>query len=92
MKQSGPFIEVYPFASKVRPFGKTIHGKTTNQVVIFLEEKSGDILPGLKPYFKMFYHDLCDAAMVVHTAIFHYPKMVDILGNSEEGLLSLICA
>lgn len=43
VKQSGPFIEVYPFASKVRSFGKTMPGKTTNQVVIFLEEKPGDI-------------------------------------------------
>ena len=87
MKQAGQVIEVYPFASKVRLFGKTIPQKTTNQGMSFLRDKLGDILPSLRPYFDMFDHDLYDAAVAAHTALLHHQNRVDALGNSEEGLI-----
>jgi predicted nuclease with RNAse H fold len=87
VKQAGQVIEVYPFASKVRLFGKTVPRKTTKQGMGFLGDKLEDILPGLKPYLNMFDHDLCDAAVAAHTALLYHQKGVEALGNSEEGLI-----
>jgi predicted nuclease with RNAse H fold len=87
VKQAGQVIEVYPFASKVRLFGKTISRKTTKQGMSFLREKLGEILPSLKPYSDMFDHDLCDAAVAAYTALLYHQNRVEALGNSEEGLI-----
>jgi predicted nuclease with RNAse H fold len=86
-KQAGQVIEVYPFASKVRLFGKTVPRKTTKQGMSFLRDKLGEILPSLKPYLDMFDHDLCDAAMAAYTALLYHQNRVEALGNSEEGLI-----
>lgn len=87
VKQAGQTIEVYPFASKVRLFGKTIPRKTTKQGMNFLRNKLGEILPGLKPYLDMFDHDLCDAAVAAYTALLYHQNRVEALGNSKEGLI-----
>ena len=87
VKQAGQVIEVYPFASKVRLFGKTMPRKTTKQGMSFLRDKLGDILPGLKPYLDMFDHDLCDAAMAAYTALLYHQNRVEALGNSKEGII-----
>ena len=87
VKQAGQVIEVYPFASKVRLFGKTVPRKTTKQGMSFLKDKLGDILPGLKPYLDMFDHDLCDAAVAAYTALLYHQNKVEALGNSREGLI-----
>jgi predicted nuclease with RNAse H fold len=85
VQQAGQVIEVYPFASRVRLFGKAVPRKTTRQGMYFFREKVGDILPGLKPYLDMLNHDLCDAAMAAYTAILHHKNRVEALGNSKEG-------
>jgi predicted nuclease with RNAse H fold len=87
MKQAGQVIEVYPFASKVRLFGKTMPRKTSRQGMSFLRDKLGDILPCLKPYLAMFDHDLCDAAVAAYTALLYHQNRAEALGNSEEGLI-----
>lgn len=87
VKQAGQVIEVYPFASKVRLFGKTIPRKTTKQGLSFLRDKLGEILPSLRPYLDMFDHDLCDAAVAAYTALLYHQNGVEALGNSEEGLI-----
>lgn len=86
-QQGFQVIEVYPYASKVRLFGKTIPRKTTPQGVAFLKEHLGNILPGLKPYLGMFDHNFCDAAAAAYTALLYCQGMVDALGNSEEGVI-----
>jgi len=86
-KQAGQVLEVYPFASKVRLFGKTVPQKTTKQGMSFLRDKLGEILPGLKPYLDVFDHDLCDAAVAAYTALLCHQNRVEALGNSEEGLI-----
>jgi predicted nuclease with RNAse H fold len=87
VKQASQVIEVYPFASKVRLFGKTIPRKTTKQGMSFLRDKLGEILPSLKPYLDMFDHDLCDATVAAYTALLYHQNRVEALGNSEEGLI-----
>jgi len=87
VKQVGQVIDVYPFASKVRLFGKTIPRKTTKQGISFVRDKLEAILPDLKPYSDMLDHDFCDAAVAAYTALLHYQNKVDVLGNSEEGVI-----
>jgi len=87
VKQAGQVIEVYPFASKVRLFGKTIPRKTTKQGMSFLRDKLGEILPGLKPYLDTLDHDLCDAAVAAYTALLYHQNRVEVLGSTEEGLI-----
>jgi predicted nuclease with RNAse H fold len=87
VKQDSQIIEVCPFASKVRLFGKNIPRKTTKQGMSFLRDKIGDILPGLKPHLDMFDHDLSDAAIAAYTAFLYHQNRVDALGNKKEGII-----
>ena len=87
VKQAGQIIEVYPFASKVRLFGKTVPRKTTRQGMSFLRDKLGNILPSLRPYLDMFDHDLYDAAVAAYTALLCHQNRAEALGDSEEGLI-----
>jgi predicted nuclease with RNAse H fold len=86
-KQDCQVIEVYPFASNVRLFGKAIPRKTTKRGVSFLRDNLRDTLSGVEPYLDMFNHDLCDAAVAAYTALLHYQNRADALGNKEEGLI-----
>ena len=87
VKQDSQIIEVYPFASKVRLFGKNIPRKTTKQGLSFIKDKIGDILPGLKPHLDMLDHDLSDAAIAAYTAFLYHQNRVDALGNRKEGII-----
>jgi uncharacterized protein len=87
VRQVGEVIEVYPFASKVRLFGRTVPRKTTEQGMSFIRDKLGDVLPSLRPYLGTRDHDLCDAAVAAYTALLYHQNRVDALGNSEEGLI-----
>jgi predicted nuclease with RNAse H fold len=87
VKEAGQVIEVYPFASKVRLFGKTMPRKTTKQGTTFVRDKLRDILPGLEPYLDMFNHNLCDAAVAAYTALLHHQNRADALGDNAEGLV-----
>ena len=82
-------IEIYPYASKVCLFGKAIPRKSTPEGIAFLRQNLERILPGLKPYFAMFDHNLCDAAVAAYTAFLYREGMTDALGNSDEGLISI---
>ena len=85
--QAGHIIEVYPFASKVCLFGKTVPPKTTKQGVSFLREKLAEILPSLKAYSDILDHNLCDAAVAAYTALLYHEDRAKALGNIEEGLI-----
>ena len=80
-------IEVYPYATKVRLFGKDIPSKTTLRGIAFLKEHLGNILPALGPYLRAFNHDLCDAAIAAYTASLYCQDKTDAIGNSQEGLI-----
>jgi len=80
-------IEIYPYASLVRLFGKVMPRKSTPEGIAFLRQNLAEILPSLKPYLAMFDHNLCDAAIAAYTAFLYYQGMVDMLGSSDEGLI-----
>jgi predicted nuclease with RNAse H fold len=89
VKQTGQVIEVYPFASKVRLFGRTVPRKTTKQGIAFHRDKLEQILLGVKPHLGMFDHDLCDAAVAAYTGLLYHRNKAEALGNDEEGLIFL---
>jgi Uncharacterized conserved protein len=90
-EQGFQVIEIYPYASKVRLFGKATPMKTTPRGMTFLKEHLESLLPNLKPYLSIFDHNLCDATMAAYTAFLYCLNMVDALGNSEEGLIFIPC-
>ncbi len=87
LKQFSEVIEVYPFASKVRLFGKHLPSKTTKEGTNLIRTKLGDILPALKPYLHMFDHDLCDATLAAYTAWLYHENRTKALGDGREGLI-----
>jgi predicted nuclease with RNAse H fold len=84
-------IEVYPYASKVRLWGKPIPPKTERKGLIFLQDHLASLIPSLASYIAdlgtHFNHDLCDAAIAAYTAYLHYWSKTDGVGNPEEGLI-----
>ena len=82
-------IEVYPYASKIRLFGKKIPSKTTPAGLAFLKRHISSLLPGLAPYVDGFNHDMCDAAIAAYTAFLHSQGRTELRGDHEEGAIYL---
>jgi len=82
-------IEVYPYASKVRLFGKNIPAKATPAGLAFLKQHISLLLPSLVPYLDEFNHDLCDAVIAAYTAFTHYHSKTELYGDTKEGAICL---
>jgi len=80
-------IEVYPYASKVRLFGRGIPRKTCSMGLAFLRRHLQNILPGLGPHLAALDHNLCDAAVAAYTASLYCRGKADAIGNEKEGLI-----
>ena len=83
--QVGEVIEIYPFATKIRLFGKEMPRKSTKQGISSYKDKLDEALPALRPYSGMFDHNLCDAALAAYTALLYYQNRTIALGNVQEG-------
>ncbi len=77
-------LEVYPYASKVRLFGKPIPKKTTPEGLAFLKDRLLRLMPSLAPHLDGLDHDLCDALMAAYTAILYVQGETEALGSPEE--------
>ena len=82
-------IEVYPYASKVRLFGKNIPKKTMSAGLTFLKQHISRLLPSLTPHVDGFNHDLCDAAIAAYTAYLHSRGKTELRGKLKEGAICL---
>jgi predicted nuclease with RNAse H fold len=82
-------IEVYPYASKVRLFGKSIPSKLKPDGLLFLKQHISRLLPTIAAYVDGFNHHLCDAAIAAYTAFLHYQGEADLCGKPEEGAIYL---
>jgi len=80
-------IEVYPYATKIRLFGKAIPPKTTREGIAFLKRELANLLPSFSPYLHLFDHNLCDAAMAAYTGLLCHENITEALGDGEEGLI-----
>jgi len=82
-------IEVYPYATKVRLFGKPIPPKHRHLGLVFLRAQLAMRMPFLIPHLGDFNHDLCDAALAAYTAYLHRQGKAELIGQGEEGLICL---
>ncbi len=82
-------IEVYPYASKVRLFGKNICKKTTPAGLAFLKQHISRLLPDIARYVDEFNHDMCDAAIAAYTAFLHSQGKTELYGEAGEGVICL---
>ena len=82
-------IEVYPYASKVRLFGKSLPPKSKLAGLTFLKQHVSRLLPGITPCVDEFNHDMCDAAIAAYTAFLHSQGKTELCGEPEEGAICL---
>lgn len=82
-------IEVYPYATKVRLFGKPIPRKSTPEGISFLRERLAQLMPQLTPYLPQLDHDLCDALIAAYTAYLYAHGEAEAVGDVEEGAICL---
>ena len=82
-------IEVYPYASKVRLWGRDIPKKTTADGLAFLRQHISRLLPDIAQHVDWFNHDMCDAAMAAYTAFLHSQGRTELCGEAGEGTICL---
>lgn len=82
-------IEVYPYASKVRLFGKSLPPKSKPAGLLSLRWHISQLLPGVAPYVDEFNHHLCDAAIAAYTAFLHSQGKTELCGEPGEGEICL---
>jgi predicted nuclease with RNAse H fold len=80
-------IEVYPYASKVCLWGKTVPSKSRPIGLTFLRNHLAALIPHLASYVEKFDHNLCDAAIAAYTAYLYYLGKTEPMGNPEEGMI-----
>jgi predicted nuclease with RNAse H fold len=78
-------IEVYPYATKVRLWGKPIPRKTTPNGLRFLAGHLAVVIPDIVRYQARLDHDLCDALLAAYTAYLHYQGKTEAIGDSKDG-------
>lgn len=81
-------IEVYPYASKVRLFGKPVARKTTREGRRWLRRKLEDRIPGLRDW-RPLNHDELDAVVAAYTAYLYETGRTIQAGDPEEGMIVL---
>ena len=81
-------IEVYPYASKVRLFGRPIPKKTRSEGRRWLRQRLGPLIEVLaeRPSLN---HDQLDAITAAHTAWLHAQSRTEAIGDPSEGVIVL---
>jgi hypothetical protein len=82
-----PVIEVYPYASKVRLWGKGMPKKTTPVGRRWLRDKLAELVPGLAEHKGRLGHDQLDAIVAAYTAYLHGRGVAEGVGDPDEGLI-----
>ena len=83
-KLGADVIEVYPFASKVRVFGRPIPAKNRPEGRGFLRQSLEEIILGLDLDVRRLDHDHLDALIAAYTAFLHAAGETDALGLDDE--------
>jgi predicted nuclease with RNAse H fold len=85
-------IEVYPYASRVRLFGK-LPRKTTVAGRRALQERLRRLIPAIAlPQESSLSHDALDALLAAYTGILYIESQTEALGDPAEGLLHIPAA
>ena len=80
-------LETYPYAIKVRLFGRHLPKKSTQQGVAYLRWRLLALLPTLAPWVETLGHDLCDAVVAAYSAVLHHRGGTEVLGDPAEGAM-----
>ncbi len=79
-------IEIYPYASKVRLFGKPIPKKTKPEGREWLRGRLDGLIPGLRECGRLS-HDQLDALVAAYTAYLLVQDRAEAVGDPEEGVI-----
>jgi predicted nuclease with RNAse H fold len=82
-------IEVYPPATKVILFGETALRHKGSRSVTYLKERLGSLIAGLAEYRGTLDKNTSEALLNAYTALLHMGEGTDLLGDPQEGLLSI---
>jgi len=80
-------IEVYPYGSKVRLFGRPIPKKTTADGRSWLRRWLEALVPGLASHERPLTHDELDAVVAAYTALLRDRGLAEEVGDAAEGLI-----
>ena len=80
-------IEIYPYASKVRLFGKSIPSKLKPAGLAALRTLVTGLMPSLTSQAADLSHDLCDALIAAYTGYLYSQGKAEPVGDAEEGLI-----
>ena len=80
-------IEVYPYASKCRLFGKRMPKKTTPDGVRWLRDRLAPLVAGLDAVPRTLTHDELDAVVAAYTAVLYTLGQATALGDEAEGAI-----
>ena len=82
-------IEVYPYGSKVRLFGRPIPKKTTPEGRAWLRRRLEALVPHLAAYRGVLTHDELDAVVAAYTALLRDRGLTEEVGDDAEGRICL---
>jgi predicted nuclease with RNAse H fold len=82
-------IEVYPYGSKVRLFGKPIPKKTRSLGRAWLREQLEGLIPDLAHHHGSLTHDELDAVVAAYTALVRDRGLSEDVGDPAEGVICL---
>jgi predicted nuclease with RNAse H fold len=80
-------MEVYPYASKVRLFGRPIPKKTTKAGRQWLRQRLEGLVPDLREHRRRLGHDQLDAIVAAYTAYLHGRGQAEAVGDPQEGVI-----
>lgn len=81
-------IEVYPYASKVRLFGRPPQAKSTRGGIDWLRDRLKGLLPHAMDVDNWDHH-MCDAAVAAYTAFLFHHGATEALGRAGDGFIHI---
>jgi predicted nuclease with RNAse H fold len=82
-------MEVYPYGSKVRLFGRAIPRKATPEGRAWLRQRLEALVPGLAAHQGPLTHDELDAVVAAYTALLRARGLTEEVGDPAEGRICL---
>jgi predicted nuclease with RNAse H fold len=83
-----PVIEIYPYAAKVRLWGKPLPRKSTPTGRVFYQTRLAALVQGLAdPAHHLYTHDETDAILAGYTGVLHLAGAAEAVGDPLEGLI-----